>query len=82
MESLEYVVDFGTWAESLMKDRPTKQIEDKLGKIQEAMKALLDNYKLANAPAIRTEHEHRRDLMRQQRQARSNNGEPPATPPQ
>lgn len=82
VESLEYVVDFGTWAESLMKNRPTKQIEDKLGKIQDAVKALSDSYKLANAPAIRTEHEHRRDLMRQQREARSNNGEPPAPLPQ
>ncbi len=53
VESLEYVVDFGTWAESLMKNRPTKRIEDKLGKIQDAVKALSDSYKLANAPAIR-----------------------------
>lgn len=78
VEPLEYVVDFGTWAESLMKNRPTKQIEDKLGKIQNAVKALSDNYKLANSPAIRAEKE--RELLQRRRQARSSTGEPPASP--
>ncbi|WP_063763099.1 hypothetical protein [Streptomyces rimosus] len=80
VEPLEYVVDFGTWAESLMKNRPTKQIEDKLGKIQNAVKSLSDNYERANAPSIRAEQERVRSLMRERAEARSRGSEPPAGP--
>ncbi|MDN3249731.1 hypothetical protein [Streptomyces sp. ZSW22] len=81
VEPLEYVVDFGTWAESLMRNRPTKQIEDKLGKIQAAVKALSDNYKLANSPAIRSERERAAELV-QQRRAQAGAEQPPANLPE
>lgn len=30
---------------------------------EDAVKALSDSYKVTNAPEVRTEHEHRRDLI-------------------
>ncbi|MFJ4870554.1 hypothetical protein [Streptomyces sp. NPDC088757] len=57
MAEAEYVVDFGTWAESLVGQRPLKRVEDKLGKIHEAMKGLAHAYQKSHAPAIREENE-------------------------
>ncbi|NUP18415.1 MAG: hypothetical protein HOZ81_20485 [Streptomyces sp.] len=78
VETLEYTVDFGTWAESLLKTRPTKQVEDKLGKIHDHLKKLSDNYKLANGPRIRDENERIRQIMREARERRNQAAAPPS----
>ncbi|MFJ6139320.1 hypothetical protein [Kitasatospora sp. NPDC092286] len=71
VETLEYVVDFSTWAEALVGERPTKKIEDKLGGIERRLNDLADNYGLANAAGIRDERDRRREAMRARREARS-----------
>ncbi|MFJ5788215.1 hypothetical protein [Streptomyces hydrogenans] len=59
VEDLEHVTDFSTLAESLIKPRPTKVVEDKLDKIQKSLKTLSDAYAQANAPAIHEEGQRR-----------------------
>ena len=57
MEDLEYTVDFGTWEESLMGERPTKKLEQKVGEVGATLKKLVDHYGKANAAAMRSETE-------------------------
>nr|WP_161561149.1 hypothetical protein [Streptomyces antimycoticus] len=71
-------MDFGTWAESLRKIRPTKPVEDKLAKIHEALKSLSANYKLVNAPNIREESERKRQALRDARAQHSQSTNPPS----
>ncbi|MFJ4343335.1 hypothetical protein [Streptomyces sp. NPDC088915] len=65
MEDLEYVVDFGTYAETLLASRPLKRVEDRLGKIHGELKELTTAYSRSHAPAIREENERR---LRQHRE--------------
>ncbi|MFI1869490.1 hypothetical protein [Streptomyces jumonjinensis] len=82
VEPLQYVVDFGTWADSLMKNRPTKRIEDRLGNIEKAAKAFSKNYLRADAPAIRAEQQRRTEMTRQRIEARANSVQPPPATPE
>ncbi|MFB7472366.1 hypothetical protein [Kitasatospora sp. NPDC056184] len=76
IETLEYTVDFSTWAESLMGKRPTKQLEDKLDRIDKRLKDLAESYGLANAPGIRDERARRYEAMQERRQAQSRPSDP------
>lgn len=53
-----------------MGQRPTKQLEDRLGAIDARLKDLADSYGLANAPEIRDERERRLEAVRERSQAR------------
>ncbi|MFI2316689.1 hypothetical protein [Streptomyces sp. CB00072] len=82
MEDLEYIVDFGTWAESLVGQRPLKKVEDKLGKIQDSLGSLADAYRKSHAPAIREEGERivRAHRERMARRAQQSGNTPPEDP--
>ncbi|MCX4564696.1 hypothetical protein OHA02_52425 [Streptomyces phaeochromogenes] len=75
MEDLEYTVDFGTWEESLMGERPTKKLEEKVGEVGASLKKLADHYGKANAAAMRSETERViAQVMRQTQQDDSSDG--------
>ncbi|MGW6850438.1 hypothetical protein ACWGCK_16990 [Streptomyces virginiae] len=65
MDEVEYVVDFGTYAEMLLVHGPLKGVEDKLSSIRDQLKVLATSYKESNAAAIREEAEHRSRQMRE-----------------
>ncbi|MFH8894494.1 hypothetical protein [Streptomyces sp. NPDC017949] len=71
VEDMEYVVDFGTYAETLLINGPLKGVEGKLEEIHKELKGLTRSYKKSNAPALRAEGERLvRRLRERQEQAR------------
>lgn len=65
VEDLAYTVDFGTWGESLVGERPMKRLEQKVADVASSLKKLADHYGKANATSIRTEQEQRVARLRQ-----------------
>lgn len=70
VEDLEYTVDLGTWRGSLLGERTTKKIEDKLGEIGTSLQALTGHYQRANADSIRAENDRTAERLRQRRAQR------------
>ncbi|WP_392900725.1 hypothetical protein [Streptomyces sp. LN699] len=71
VEDMEYVVDFGTYAETLLLNAPLEGVEKRLGEIRKELKSLTDSYGKSNAPAIREEVEREvRRLRERYEQAR------------
>lgn len=67
MEDLEFTVDLGTWRGSLLGERATKNLEDKLGEIETSLQALTGHYQRANADANRAEDDRTTERLRQRR---------------
>lgn len=64
VEDMEYVVDFGTYAETLIVHGPLRRVEDKLGDIGKELAALTTLYKKSNPSALRRAEEHRVQMLR------------------
>jgi hypothetical protein len=65
VEELTYTVDLDVLAWALVGERPTKKLEEKLGKIEAVLKSLTQSYDTANAQAI---EEAKRARMQEVRQ--------------
>ncbi|MEU8138214.1 hypothetical protein [Streptodolium elevatio] len=70
VEDLEYTVDLGTWRGSLLGERATKKLEDKLGEIGTGLEELAGHYRRANADSIRAENDRTAERLRQRRTQR------------
>ncbi|MER6253796.1 hypothetical protein ABT224_20815 [Streptomyces sp. NPDC001584] len=64
VEDMEYVVDFGTYAETLIVGSPLRRVENKLGDIGKELAMLAALYKKSNVSAIRETNEHRVQMLR------------------
>ncbi|MFI1472390.1 hypothetical protein [Streptomyces wuyuanensis] len=71
MEEMQYLVDFGTYAESLIPQRPLRKMEDHLGKIHSELKKLSRAYEHSHAPAIRAEQGRMLQRLRERREQHS-----------
>ncbi|MFD0353627.1 hypothetical protein ACFVHW_07740 [Streptomyces sp. NPDC127110] len=66
VEQLTYKIDLEVLAESLVGERTHKRLEDRLGKVADAVKQLSSTYGTANGEAIRAERQRERDAWQRQ----------------
>ncbi|MET9690425.1 hypothetical protein ABZY81_18405 [Streptomyces sp. NPDC006514] len=64
VEDMQHVVDFGTYAETLIVRSPLRRVEDKLGDIGKEIATLAALYKKSNASATGRTNEHRVQMLR------------------
>ena len=57
VETMEYLVDFSSWRETLLGEHPNAKMNDALGGIAGSLDALAKSYREANAGAIRANNE-------------------------
>ncbi|MFJ6480413.1 MULTISPECIES: hypothetical protein [unclassified Streptomyces] len=64
VEDMEHVVDFGTYAETLILSSPLRRVEDKLDDIGKELATLAALYEKSNASAVRKAEGHRVQMLR------------------
>ncbi|WP_328788256.1 MULTISPECIES: hypothetical protein [unclassified Streptomyces] len=64
VEDMEHVVDFGTYAGTLIVRSPLRRVEDKLGDIGKELATLATLYEKGSASAVRKAEEHRVHMLR------------------
>jgi hypothetical protein len=66
VETMEYLVDFSSWRETLLGEHPNAKTNAALGGIADSLDALAKAYREANASAIRTNNEDAMERLRRE----------------